>query len=699
MTDPVINVIRDNNQSEKFKEEKVVFVDPDYLKMFHFEWIEGNSDALKREKTVVLTESVAKKYWGTSSAMNKVLNFNNEFDVTVAGIVKDPPLNTDLNFRIILSSNLGSIKRGWDEWGAQSTSLNCFVKLREGVSQKDFEAKLKGWHLKYFTGKNEEDGKNRVYFLQPLKDQHFDTRFYNMSGRVVSNERLITLGLIGVLLLLTACINFINLNTVLIIDRSKEAGIRKVMGSSRPQLVLQFLGETLTITVLSMIVSAGLVEVALIQLSPVLQYRLAFHPLTDPSTAFFLIVLPIVVTLLAGLYPGVKLSRFQPVTALKNKLSGGGGKGMTLRRTLIILQLVISQVLVVCTIIVVQQINYFMAQPLGINSKAIVEFELPENKPEIISRLKDRLKTIPGVVNATMSNTGATSGNNWGGDAEASIGNEIVKENASVKMANEDYIDTYEIELLHGENLVKCDTANRFLINESLAKALGFKNSADAIGTPMELWGRKALVTGIVKDYNTLSLHSTLNPTVILCNTEAYFVGAVKIESPDMLGTIELVKKVWEDIYPKYVFEYTFLDDTIAHFYDGERRTSYLIGLFAGVAIFIGCIGLFGLISFMAKRKTKEVGIRKTLGASVGQVLVLFSREFTILVLISFVIAAPVSYYFMTEWLNNFNYRITPGVTTYLLGVAVTFAVVIVTVGVRSYRAAVANPVDALRDE
>jgi ABC-type antimicrobial peptide transport system permease subunit len=426
---------------------------------------------------------------------------------------------------------------------------------------------------------------------------------------------------------------------------------------------------------------------------------LAFHPLTDPATAFFLIVLPIVVTLLAGLYPGLKLSRFQPVTALKNKLSGGGGKGMTLRRTLIVLQLVISQVLVVCTIIVVQQINYFMAQPLGINSKAIVEFELPENKPEIISRLKDRLKTIPGVQNATMSNTGATSGNSWGGDAEASIGNEIVKQNASVKFANEDYIDTYQIELLHGENLVKCDTANRFLINESLAKALGFKNSADAIGTPIDMWDRKAQVTGIVKDFNTLSLHSDLNPTIILCGTTAYYIGAVRIESSDMMGTIELVKKVWEDIYPKYVFQYSFLDDTITHFYDGERRTSYLIGLFAGVAIFIGCIGLFGLVSFMARRKTKEVGIRKTLGASVSQVLILFSKEFTVLIFISFLIAVPVSYYFMQEWLNNFKYRISPGAPTYLLGVAVTFTVVIVTVGVRSYRAAVANPVDALRDE
>ena len=261
MNDPVITITRDDNSIEKFKEKGVVFLDPEFLKIFHYDWIEGNSDALKKEKTVVLTESIARKYFGTTAVMNKVINFNNEFDVTVAGVIKDPPLNTNLNFKAMVSSNLGSIKHGWDDWGAGASSLNCFVKLKAGVSQEAFEAKLKGWHLKYFAGKNEEDGKNRRYFLQPLSEQHFNTQFHGtMSGRTVSYQRLTTLGLIGLLLLLTACINFINLNTVLIIDRSKEAGIRKVMGSSRPQLVFQFLGETFTITLLSMVVSAGLVD-------------------------------------------------------------------------------------------------------------------------------------------------------------------------------------------------------------------------------------------------------------------------------------------------------------------------------------------------------------------------------------------------------------------------------------------------------
>jgi len=698
-SDPVITITREDNTVEKFKEKNVVFVDPEFLKIFHHEWIAGNSDALQREKTIVLTESVAKKYFGNSPAMNKVINFNNEFDVTVTGIISDPPLNTDIPFRMILSLKLGADKRGWENWGATSSSLNCYVKLNRGVTQKDFEAKLKGWHLKYFTGKEEEDGKYRNYFLQPLREQHFDTRFHNFAGRTVSYEKLLTLGLIGILLLVTACINFINLNTVLIIDRAKEAGIRKVMGSSRLQLVLQFLGETYTITVISLIISAGLVELALLKLTPVLGYRLGFHPLDDIITILFLLTLPLLITLLAGLYPGMTLARFQPVTALKNKLSGNPGQGVTLRRALIVFQLIISQVLVVCTIIVVQQINYFMEQPIGLNSSALVEFGLPENKPEIIQKLKERLKEIPGVESVTMSNTGATSENQWSGDFEATVGNKLIKEQTAVKIANEDFITTYQIDLLYGENLVKCDTANRFLVSEGFTKVLGYTNPQDAIGTPVDIWGNKALITGVVRDFNASPLHYKLQPTIILCGTSAYYVGTVRLATSDMSKTLAAVKKTWEEVYPKYVFEQSFLDETIAHFYDAERRNSYLIGLFAGVAIFIGCIGLFGLVSFMARRRTKEVGIRKTLGATVGQVVTLFSKEFVILILISFVISVPIAYYFMDEWLNNFKYRIQPNAATFLLGVAVTFGVVLATVGIKSYKAAIANPVDALRDE
>jgi ABC-type antimicrobial peptide transport system permease subunit len=356
-------------------------------------------------------------------------------------------------------------------------------------------------------------------------------------------------------------------------------------------------------------------------------------------------------------------------------------------------------VLIVSTIIAVQQIDHFMSQPLGLNSEGVVEFELPERTPELIRTLSERLKNIPGVTNATMSNTGSTANNNWRGEAEATVDGKLVKLAAMVKMANHNYVNTYGLTLLHGENLIESDTANRFLVNESFARALGFKDITDAIGIHVSLWGRKALITGIVKDFNTINLREPLESTIIFSGTSSFFVGAARLNTRDVTKVLPEIQKTWESIYPNYVFEYTFLDETIAGFYEGERRNAYLIGIFATVAIFIGCIGLFGLVSYMARSKTKEVGIRKTLGASVSQVIALFSKEFVVLITISFVLSAPLAYYFMEQWLENFAYRIYPGVPTFLIGVMLTFIVVLGTIGIKSYKAAIANPVDALRDE
>ncbi|HEY0653597.1 MAG TPA: FtsX-like permease family protein, partial [Chryseosolibacter sp.] len=651
---------------------------------------------------VIISQSIAKKYFGDKPALNQVINFNNEFDVTVTGVIKDPPLTTDLPFTMMLSSKLGANNRGWDGWTATASGLQCFVLLNATTTPEAFNAKLKGWHLKYFTGENPqelEDAKNRTYLLQPLNDIHFNTNYYNFGNRTISRLTLLTLFFIGIVLLITACINFINLNTVLIINRAKEAGIRKVMGSSRNQLVFQFLGETLIITAISLIISTGLAELAIIYVTPSLGYRLSFEPFSDGTTIVFLVLLPLVVTILSGLYPGLTLSRFQPVQALKNKIAGNPGQGMTLRRSLIVFQLIISQVLIVCTIISVQQINHFMAQPLGLSSEGVVEFELPENKPEIIKTLRERLLEIPGVQSASMTNTGATSRSSWGGDAEVTINNAIQRVSTDVKFVDHNYLETYGLTLIYGEDLIESDSATRFLVNEAFVKALGFENPQDALGTHVVMWGNSSTISGIVKDFNTNSLHRRLRPAIMLCGTTSYQQCGVRMSTTNISGTMEKVKDTWESVYPKFVFESQFLDDTIAAFYDGERRNAYLIGIFAGVAIFIGCIGLFGLVSFMARSKTKEVGIRKTLGASVAQVIGLFSKEFVILVAISFAISAPLAYYFMEGWLENFQYRIHPGVSTFLIGVGVTFVVVLSTVGIKSYNAAVANPVDSLRDE
>jgi len=694
----VIRVPRSNGSYDKFKESNVAFVDSSYFDIIEMEWLQGDKRALTKANAAVLTKSIAEKYFGNTDPINKVINFNNEFDVTVTGVVKDPPLNTDFRFGLFITNELGATKRGWEGWGPAASNVNCVIKLHEGVGREQMEAKMKGWHMKYFTGDLEDDGRSRTYILQPLSEMHFDERFWNHSGRIVSKSSLITLALIGSVLLLTACVNFINLNTVLIIDRSKEAGVRKVMGSTQWQLVNQFLSETVLITLLSLLLSAGLVELMLMVLSPMLGYRLEFSPFGDPATLLFLVTVVSVVSLLAGLYPALKLASFQPTRALK-KIAQGDQRGMTLRRSLIVFQLVISQVLIVSTVIAVQQLDHFMKQPLGLNSHAVVEIELPRNGGELMRTLSDRMLAVPGVENVTMSNSGTIAGGQWGGEIIATLNEKSVKESAVIKFADQNFLDTYGLQLLHGEDLTRTDTVTRFIVNEALTRALGFQDPKDALGTLVELWGRKAYIRGIVKDFNANSLHHRISSTIIGSDAGSYHKAGVRLSTQNMTATLANIQKVWEDMYPDHVYEMRFLDDVISGFYNSERRVTKLVGMFAGVAIFIGCIGLFGLVSFMARSRTKEVGIRKSLGASVGQVIGLFSKEFLILIGISFVLSVPIANYFMGEWLKNFEYRIQPGIFTFGIGVLFICVVVLATVGIRAYKAAVANPIDALRDE
>jgi ABC-type antimicrobial peptide transport system permease subunit len=698
-TPPVFGIVDKDGSKKLFQETKAAYADPDYFSIFTYHWIAGNpADALTREKTVVLTQSEARKLFGDEPALNQVISCNNQFDLTVSGVVQDPPLNTDLPFTVIISNRLGANKHGWDNWGSTSASLNCYVKLPENVNQADLERRMKTWHLKYFSGDAKETGESRFYFLQRLSDVHFDTRFQNFNNRTVSSAKLLTLSLIGFLLFATGCINFINLNTVLIMSRAKEAGVRKVLGGLRKDIVLQFLGETFLITVLATVVCAGVIDLVLASLSPVLGFKLRFEPVADPVTGLFLLAIPFVITLAAGLYPAMALASYKPIDALKSKLTGHAHQGLSLRRTLIGVQLVISQTLVIATIIIARQLDFFANQPMGLDTTAVIEFAIPEREKINLRDLLGRIDAIPGVESSTMSNTGATSSNKWGGDFDATVNGKKVTAETGVKFIAPDFLKTYRLKLVAGEDLAASDSVTGFIVNEAFARAMGV-SAQDAVGVPVAMWGRNAMISGVIADYHSESLHQAIAPLIMMTGIEVSFVGAVKLQTADVKTAMQGVEKAWKQTFPNYVFEYVFLDDTIRQFYDAERKTSSLISIFSVVAILIGSIGLLGLVSFMAARRTKEVGIRKTLGASVASIMTLFSKEFLYLIGIAFLIAAPVSYYFMKEWLANFAYRIEPGVLPYLAGVFVIMTVVLVTVGVVSYRAASANPIKALRDE
>ncbi|MEO1052716.1 MAG: ABC transporter permease [Bacteroidota bacterium] len=694
---PLISVTRADGSVDRFLErEDGIFAMPDYFRIFKYEWIAGDAQtALEGPKTVVISDKIANKIFPDQSPIGKVINLDNFADFTVTGVVKATPENTDIPFNLIVSHNIGE-ERGWDEWNSTSSSVQCYLRLRENVDVAAFEEKLSLNHLKYWE---EEEAKSTSFFTQPMSDLHFNTRYSTFGGRNVSFEMILSLSLIGLFLLITACINFVNLNTALIVNRSKEVGVRKTLGGNRHQLILQFLGETGLITLMSILVAVGLVEITLLRLDFLLSYSLDFAPLADHQVFTFILILFLAVNLLAGLYPAFALSGFKPIQALKNKQSQSYKDGLSLRKTLIIVQLFITQGLIICTIIVNRQMDLFLNSPTGVDTEAVLEFSVPDTDSTRQSSLKAKLREVKGIENYTISNTGATSSNTWGGDFTYKNGDEIIRDNAKVKFIDENYIDTYGLKLLYGENVEPLDSVEQFLINEKLAFLMGFDHPEEAIGEEVKFWGRTANIRGVIKDFNANSLKENIRPLIFSTRSQYHYWGAVKIRTNDFQQVINDVDAAWSSVFSEYVFDYKFLDTTIAEYYEDEKQVADLFLIFSCIAVFIGCMGLYGLISFLVAQRTKEVGVRKVLGASVNHLVWLFSNQFMVLVLLAFVVAAPLAYYIMSGWLEDFAYKIELSFWVFALGAIITMFIVVMTVGYKSFRAALANPVDVLRDE
>ncbi|MTI37917.1 ABC transporter permease, partial [Fulvivirga lutimaris] len=416
---------------------------------------------------------------------------------------------------------------------------------------------------------------------------------------------------------------------------------------------------------------------------------------------FFIVigVIFISVTILSGLYPSVVTSGLQPIKALKNSIGSSYKNGLSLRSSLVVVQLLISQMLIVAVIVVSQQVDHFISQPIGVDTEAIVEFSIPYVPNMNRSSLKQQLLDVPGVKEVTYSNTGTTSGNTWGGVAHYTGGDELLDKDVQIKLIDDSYLDTYGVELLAGQN-IKMDSIKRYLINEEAMAVLGFETYEEALGQEIAVWGKPGNIIGVVKNFKTMSLHYAQQP-VVLWNADNSYLTGVKLEnnSANWSETMAAVQSVWETHFPENIFSYNFLDDSIAKYYDSERRASKTFSLFASIAIIIGGIGLLGLMSYMVNTRTKEIGVRKVLGASVRQILATVFTDFAKLVVIAFAIAAPLSWYFMDKWLQGFDSRIDITFLTFILAFALSLLMTVIATGYKSFQGATLNPVDALSDE
>jgi ABC-type antimicrobial peptide transport system permease subunit len=682
--------------NKKFQEQAgVAFAEPGFFDILDFPLIKGDPKKLLAEpNTALVTERIAKKYFGTADAMGRIIRVNNKLDFRITGILADLPENTDRRQEIYLPfSNLKEYN-SWgardDSWGGVSSDFQCFVLLKPGVSPATVNKVFPAFSRKYYDGDYELEWQ---FKLQPLSDIHFNPQF---DGKM-SRKNLWALSLIGVFLIITAAVNFINLATAQALNRAREVGIRKTLGGFRGQLFWQFIAETTLINLVAMLLAFVLIRLLLPLLSQLFDVPISINFFRDSSLLLFLPLLLMLVIFLSGAYPGLILAGFQPVRALKGQLSQRHIGGFSLRKGLVITQFVISQLLIIGTLVIVYQMRYVSRANMGFQKEAIVMIPLPSSEKSKISTLQSEFSRLPAIEKISFCNTPPLDA---GGGREMVYDNRTKRENYDVvlKLGDEQYLSTFGLQLLAGRNLYPSDTIREYLVNETVVKKLGVTNET-VIGKNAMINDINGRIVGVIKDFHNESFHSAIAPLAITTRMSAYRYCAVKVNTAGLQPTLKAVQKIWEEAYPDNIFQSDFLDERINRLYKLDQRIQQVIQTFTAVAILIACLGLYGLVSFMAARKTKEVGVRKVLGASVESILWLFGKEFIRLLLIAFVIAAPLAWWIMNKWLESFVYRISPGIDIFFFAIAITLFIACLTVGYSSVKAALMNPVKSLRSE
>lgn len=683
----------------------VFFMEPQFFDIFHLDWMAGDKSVLKQPNMVVIDKSTATKYFGDwKQAVGKTLKMDNVLTLKVAGIIADAPENSDFPLKIMVSyitwKDHPKDYNYSNEWGSLSSNHQIFAQLPGNMTAANMDKQLIGFTAKYSEDKTKV---TRAHFLQPLDNMHFDTRFGNTIGdHSTSMATLRILGLIAILIIVMASINFINLSTAQSVSRSKEVGIRKVLGSTRQQLIFQVIGETTLIVVFSVLIAIAIGKLAL----PYLK-NIASVPddigLFNIGTVLFLLLTTLAVIVLSGIYPALIVSGFKPILAIKNKITAASVGGIPLRRALVVGQFVIAQFLIIGTLIAVKQMNYVNDADLGFNKSAVLI--LPGYTDSIslgkIQTFKQQLLQNPQVKSVSFASDPPSSENNWGSNFYYNNDKKGATFATFLKYGDADYFKTFGFKFVAGKGYDPADTVRQVVVNETLIHKLGVKRAEDAIGKTLKTGGMRswATITGVVKDFKTNSMRDAVKPITIAPLKQFESLAAVKIETRNLSKTTADIKALWEKTYPEYAYTGYFLDENIAKFYEQENKLALVYKIFAGIAIFISCLGLYGLVSYMAVQRTKEVGVRKVLGASVANIVFMFSKEFLLLIGIAFVIAVPVSWYMMSEWLQNFAYRIpiTPGV--FVLAIVGSITIAWLTVAYKAVKAALVNPVKSLKSE
>ncbi|MGZ3927090.1 MAG: ABC transporter permease [Mucilaginibacter sp.] len=706
----------------KFRnEENTVLADQRYFDMFQYTWLAGSSKtSLKAPYQVVLTSDQAKIYFPSLSydqMLGKQIIYEDTIRTTVTGIVQSFTENTDFKFRDFISySTIKSVSGLQTEiqpsqWGSTTSASLLFVKLSPKTSVTNVEHQLNVLLKKNNPPRPKDVGSKSEFKLQQLSDLHFDERYGNFDiGQVASKTTLYGLLVIAAFLLLLGCINFINLTTAQASQRAKEIGIRKTMGSTRFQLIGQFLSETFLITLFAVIISVALTPIILKLFSDFISKDIKLNLLGQPGLIIFIVLLVIAVSFISGFYPALILSNYKPVTVLKNQAHTGTNKtrNAVLRKSLTVTQFIIAQFFIMATILVSKQIYYALHKDLGFKKDAILYISTPfknntESKKQVFLT---KIKSIPQVELVSTAAAAPSSGSTQSTTVSYKDGKKEIKTDLELKYADENYINLYKIKILAGRGLTSGDTAKQMVINSTYAKILGFRTPEQAIGKYIDWDKKKAEIIGVVADFYQKSLRAPIKPLSILHYSDQYHNGTFHIAlKPQTVGGNEWkqatnsMEKIWKEIYPDDTFEYHFFDESIAKFYESEQHASKLLSWATGLSILISCLGLLGLAIYTTSLRTKEIGVRKVLGASVAQIVTLLSTELVLLVLLAFVVVTPVAWWAMNKWMQNFADKTTISWWIFALSGVGMLLTALLTLSFQTIKAAIANPVKSLRSE
>jgi len=701
-----------DNSIEGSRAPSTIFASSEYFRIFRYDWLVGDTrTALSSPNSVVLTRSKAVKYFGRlplEQLVGRVLVFNDSLTVRVTGIINDWTSHTDNPYTEFISlstlDNPGLRGQVFSEGGNEGFSpffSRTWLKLVPGSSIAGVTAQFH----QLAKGRKTNPDLRYDLSLQPLSDIHFNAGIRDGFHKAHLPTLYVLMG-VGAFILLLAAINFINLSTALSIRRSREIGIRKVMGGNRLNIAVQFLAETFLLTT-----AASLIGI--LATGPVLSAFRGFLPsgmmthLSGPDNAGFVLLLVLVTTLLAGLYPAMVLSGFRPVLSLKGAAAPKGQAGWYLRKGLIVLQFTISLIFIISTVIISRQINYMRTRDLGFSTDAILSLDAgPQDRSPKVALFSDHISQLAGVEKVARQSFTPLSNFEAGFDLDYK-GDRPHRIQAGLQLADSNFIPLYGIHLLAGRNLVEAgnrDSIKEFVINESMSKAAGFKSPEEAVGKILYLDDRSYPIVGVVADYHENSYRQPIRPLVIfdLSGPEISFAVKLATRGKDLTSvknTLAQIEHLWKDIYPGIPFSYSFLDDSIAALYTTEEKTATLMNVAAAITIFISCMGLFGLSLFASGQRTKEISIRKVLGAGVMNVASLLSRDFLLLIGLSLVIASPAAWYITHRWLQDFVYRAPVSSWIFLLSGGLVLLMGLLTVSFHTIKAAVANPVRYLRTE